>query len=127
MQGMPEIILQVTLRLDMINTMESGQLLNPYQPLCVHLSTLPERERAVIVARYGLGDDAPMTQRALAARLGLSHQRVQQIEAKALRTLARLRERDPQGILARAVAARSSAPRPSTGSRGALGSAPARS
>lgn len=45
---------------------------------------LDEREREIIVLRYGLGGGAPMTQRELAERLGISRSYVSRIEKSAL-------------------------------------------
>ncbi len=52
--------------------------------------TLDEREREIIIMRYGLGEAAPMTQRETAAILGISRSYVSRIEKKALE---KLRER----------------------------------
>ena len=48
-----------------------------------------DREREIVVLRYGLGGGAPLTQREVAKRLGISRSYVSRIEKKAL---ARLRE-----------------------------------
>ncbi len=48
---------------------------------------LDERERQIIVLRYGLGADAPLTQRDVAARLGISRSYVSRIEKAALEKL----------------------------------------
>ena len=45
---------------------------------------LTPREREIIVLRYGLGDHAPMTQRELAIKLGISRSYVSRIEKAAL-------------------------------------------
>jgi RNA polymerase primary sigma factor len=45
---------------------------------------LPERERAVLVFRYGLGGEEPWTLGQIASHLGISRERVRQIEARAL-------------------------------------------
>jgi RNA polymerase primary sigma factor len=52
------------------------------------LGALRPRERAVVELRYGLGGGEPMTLIDIAARLGLSRERIRQIEGEAL---ARLR------------------------------------
>ena len=49
---------------------------------------LPERERIVLTLRCGTGREAPHTQKAVGARLGVTTQRVSQIEQRALRRLA---------------------------------------
>lgn len=49
--------------------------------------TLDERERTIIVLRYGLGGRLPLTQREVAARLNISRSYVSRIEKKALSIL----------------------------------------
>ena len=48
---------------------------------------LDERERTVVVLRYGLGERVPCTQREIAKRLGISRSYVSRIEKKALEKL----------------------------------------
>ena len=48
---------------------------------------LSERERQIIILRYGLGDKPPMTQREVAAMLRISRSYVSRIEKKALEKL----------------------------------------
>jgi RNA polymerase primary sigma factor len=55
------------------------------------VARLPEREREVIRLRYGLGGD-PVSTTKVGAMLGITRQRVQQLEAKALERLAREHE-----------------------------------
>lgn len=52
------------------------------------LTSLPERDATILRLRFGLGGEPPMRLREVGERLGLSRQRVNQLEAKAL---ARLR------------------------------------
>jgi RNA polymerase primary sigma factor len=56
------------------------------------LALLDERERTVIVLRYGLYDSAPRTLTEIGRRLGVSRERVRQLETEALKHLARMRE-----------------------------------
>jgi RNA polymerase primary sigma factor len=57
------------------------------------LSSLPSRERQVIVLRYGLdGAERPETLEAIGRKLGLTRERVRQIELETLRRLAALHE-----------------------------------
>ena len=56
------------------------------------LAALPEREREVLALRYGLDDDEPKTLEEIGRRLGLTRERVRQIEVEALRRLATSRE-----------------------------------
>jgi RNA polymerase sigma factor (sigma-70 family) len=57
------------------------------------VSELPEREQDVVKLRYGLnGDQEPKSLDEIGRRLGLTRERVRQIEAQALRRLAVNRE-----------------------------------
>ncbi|MGB2954078.1 MAG: sigma-70 family RNA polymerase sigma factor [Gaiellaceae bacterium] len=60
--------------------------------LAAALAALSERERAVLIYRYGLDDSDPKTLEEIGRRLGLTRERVRQIENDALKRLARLRE-----------------------------------
>jgi RNA polymerase primary sigma factor len=62
------------------------------QALAVALQALSERERKVLVLRYGLIDEEPKTLEEIGKRLGLTRERVRQIELDSLRRLANLRE-----------------------------------
>lgn len=53
---------------------------------------LDEREREIIVMRYGLEEDPPMTQREAAAQLGISRSYVSRLEKKALEKLRKSME-----------------------------------
>jgi RNA polymerase primary sigma factor len=58
------------------------------------LAALPPNERTVITLRFGLEDEAPLTLEAIGQRLGLTRERIRQIEGAALRKLrARLQAR----------------------------------
>jgi RNA polymerase primary sigma factor len=62
------------------------------QALAAALQALGDREREVLVLRYGLADYEPKTLEEIGRRLGLTRERVRQIEVEALRRLATLRE-----------------------------------
>src|SRR6476661_1353523 len=62
------------------------------QALALALQALPDRERQVLVLRYGLVDEEPKTLEEIGKRLGLTRERVRQIELESLRRLATLRE-----------------------------------
>ena len=62
------------------------------QTLAIALQALPDRERQVLVLRYGLVDEEPKTLEEIGRRLGLTRERVRQIELESLRRLAGLRE-----------------------------------
>ena len=62
------------------------------QALAVALQALRERERQVLILRYGLVDEEPKTLEEIGKRLGLTRERVRQIELDSLRRLANLRE-----------------------------------
>jgi len=61
------------------------------------LTVLGPRERHVIERRFGLGDGEPRTLKEIGTEMGLSRERVRQIQQRAL---GRLRERDAGGRLA---------------------------
>jgi RNA polymerase primary sigma factor len=65
------------------------------QALQEALSALGDRERRVLVLRYGLDNSEPKTLEEIGKRLGLTRERVRQIEVETLRRLASLREMEP--------------------------------
>ena len=65
------------------------------QALAQALGTLSERERQVLALRYGLDGGDPKTLEEIGRRLGLTRERVRQIELETLRRLATLREMIP--------------------------------
>ena len=62
------------------------------QALQEALLALGDRERQVLTLRYGLKDEEPKTLEEIGRRLGLTRERVRQIEVETLRRLAGLRE-----------------------------------
>src|SRR3954451_1468710 len=56
------------------------------------LSELPERERTVVALRYGIDGGEPTPLREIGRRLGITPERVRQIESRALGRLGRMRE-----------------------------------
>ena len=52
------------------------------------LNRLEPREACVLRLRYGLGTDQPLTLKEIGEKLGLTRERVRQIERQALATLA---------------------------------------
>jgi RNA polymerase primary sigma factor len=57
------------------------------------LEELPEREQQVLAYRFGLGiEDQPLSLEEIGRRLGITRERVRQIERRALEQLARSRE-----------------------------------
>ena len=75
-----------------------GHTLSHEVDLLLHhgLDELNEREREVVTGRYGLGDREPETLEVLAERLGLTRERIRQIQQEALLKLKRRMAR--QGI-----------------------------
>ena len=69
------------------------------QALTEALRSLPQRERHVLVLRYGLGDGEPRTLEEIGRTLGLTRERVRQIELDSLKRLAALREMESVGRL----------------------------
>ena len=67
------------------------------QALQEALEALSERERQVVVLRYGLADADPKTLEEIGRRLGLTRERVRQIELDSLKRLASLRELEAVG------------------------------
>ncbi len=56
------------------------------------LASLPERDRQVLTMRFGLGDQEPRTLAEVGKAIGVSRERVRQIEKAALVRLAERRE-----------------------------------
>jgi RNA polymerase primary sigma factor len=53
------------------------------------LGELDEKEATVLKSRFGLDDDRPQTLQEIGDRLGLTRERIRQIEQKAMRKLSR--------------------------------------
>jgi RNA polymerase primary sigma factor len=67
------------------------------QALREALDALTDRERQVVILRYGLSDAEPKTLEEIGRRLGLTRERVRQIELDSLKRLASLRELEAVG------------------------------
>jgi RNA polymerase sigma factor (sigma-70 family) len=70
--------------------------------LATVLHDLPDRERTVVTLRFGLGGEEPMTLERIGGRLGLTRERVRQIEGAAIKQLRRLlaaRDVEPTDLL----------------------------
>ena len=65
------------------------------------LALLDEREHTVIVLRFGLHGAEPKTLDEIGRRLGFSRERARQLESKALKHLAQLREMEPLAATAK--------------------------
>jgi RNA polymerase primary sigma factor len=62
------------------------------QGLAEALRSLPDRQRLVLVMRYGLDDAEPKTLEEIGRRLGITRERVRQLEVEALKRMAKLHE-----------------------------------
>ena len=62
------------------------------EALSAALRALHEREQRVIVLRYGIGGADPLTLEEIGRRLGLTRERVRQVELNALHRLAKMHE-----------------------------------
>ena len=60
------------------------------QRLCRRITELALRERQVLSLRFGLADGRPKTLRETGRELGISRERVRQVEIRALGKLRRL-------------------------------------
>jgi len=71
---------------------EEVQISLQSQALQKALADLPERERQVVDLRYGISGHEPAPLREIGKRLGITPERVRQIESRALGRLGRMRE-----------------------------------
>jgi RNA polymerase sigma factor (sigma-70 family) len=79
-----------------------GAVLRARADLAGVLQDLPDRERTVVTLRFGLANEPAMTLEAIGARLGLTRERIRQIEVAALERLRRLlaaRNVEPSDLL----------------------------
>ena len=67
-----------------------GAILRARADLAGVVQDLPDAERQVVTLRFGLGGDEPMTLESIGRRMGVTRERVRQIEAGALRRLRSL-------------------------------------
>jgi len=67
-----------------------GALLRARADLAGVIQDLPDNERTVVTLRFGLGSEDPMTLESIGRRIGLTRERVRQIEVAALRRLRNL-------------------------------------
>ncbi|MGR3280373.1 sigma-70 family RNA polymerase sigma factor, partial [Acaryochloris marina NIES-2412] len=63
------------------------ELLDQSEEILRYLSLLDERQRYVIVQRYGLEDGEPKTMQDIGQQLGVSRERIRQIHNKAMKKL----------------------------------------
>ena len=78
---------------DQADTEEEIEISLREETLHKAIADLPEREQRVLKLRYGMnGDRDPMSLEAIGRELGITRERVRQIEANALETLSILRE-----------------------------------
>ena len=76
----------------MVDRLDNNAKISDLQKLLPEVLT--DREREIIVLRYGLLDDKPVTQKQIAGRLEISRSYVSRIEKKAL---SKLREKLEEG------------------------------
>ncbi|MDJ0853081.1 MAG: sigma-70 family RNA polymerase sigma factor [Myxococcota bacterium] len=73
-------------RIDLVNEIDRGDLRREFESL---LELLKPRERRVLELRFGLGGESPVNLAQIGARIGLSRERVRQIQVAALARLRR--------------------------------------
>lgn len=72
---------------DPANGMQESSL---QKELYCFLDKLPERERKVLMMRFGLYNGTPMKLEAVGAELGLTRERIRQLESRALSLLRKM-------------------------------------
>ena len=77
---------------DVVEIMDKNSKISRLQKILPEILT--DRELEIIVMRYGLKDDEPVTQKQIAGQMGISRSYVSRIEKKAL---GKLREKFEQG------------------------------
>jgi RNA polymerase primary sigma factor len=78
-----------------------GAILRARADLAGVVQDLPDTERQVVTLRFGLGGDEPMTLESIGRRMGVTRERVRQMEATALgrlRTLLAARDVRPSDL-----------------------------
>ena len=79
--------------LDAISYTQQSEILRTFDPqsaVLEHLNKLPEREKQVLIGRYGLEDGKSLTLEQIGQKLNLTRERIRQIEKDALKKLQRL-------------------------------------
>ncbi len=79
-----ELNLLDILQADVVDIVEEIQLHMEIEQIKKYISVLDEREKEVIVFRYGLNEQDEKTQREIAKELGISRSYVSRIEKRAL-------------------------------------------
>jgi RNA polymerase primary sigma factor/RNA polymerase nonessential primary-like sigma factor len=76
---------------DQLTPKPDGEAINRWTntELARHLEALPERQAMVLRARFGLNGEPPLSLQQLATRLGVTRERIRQIEKQALKALQR--------------------------------------
>jgi RNA polymerase primary sigma factor len=82
---------------DFVEDHEPQEGLDPVESLEEAMGRLPERERQVLVNRYGLDKGTKASVRELSARLGISEKAVRQVQRRAEQLLRALLEAGPRG------------------------------
>lgn len=81
---------------DVVERMDKNGKISRLQKLLPELLT--DREQEIIILRYGLKDDQPVTQKQIAGKLGISRSYVSRIEKRALEKMRAGLEHDPPAI-----------------------------